>query len=279
MTAPTESDPVPAEAGPRLGGVTAAGQCQRPGAPPAKVAWLLPEEEPVALVYNRRSFAVMLTSPADLADFALGFSLSEGVVAAPGEIDDLVVRRLAEGLAVEMTIPAARAAALLGRRRGLEGSSACGLCGIEALAELRRPLPAVRPPAVTAEAIRRAGAGFDAHQPLRARTHSVHGAAWCDPAGTILLAREDVGRHNALDKLIGAASRQGLAFESGFALLSSRCGVELVRKAARVGIGLLATLSAPTGLAATMAAAAGIELAVLARDGGVTRFERRGEGC
>ena len=279
MTAPTESDPVPAEAGPRLGGVTVAGQCHRPGAPPEKVAWLLPEEEPVALVYNRRSFAVMLVSPADLADFALGFSLSEGVVAALGEIDDLVVRRFDEGLAVEMRIPAARAAALLGRRRGLEGSSSCGLCGIEALAELRRPLPAVRPPAVTAEAIRRAGAGFDAHQPLRARTHSVHGAAWCDPAGTILLAREDVGRHNALDKLIGAASRQDLAFESGFALLSSRCGVELVRKAARVGIGLLATLSAPTGLAATMAAAAGIELAVLARDGGVTRFERRGEGC
>ncbi|MFD2232482.1 formate dehydrogenase accessory sulfurtransferase FdhD [Phaeospirillum tilakii] len=279
MTVPADPDPAAAEAGPRLGGVTAAGRCHRPGAPPEPVAWLLPEEAPVALVYNRRSFAVMLASPADLEDFALGFSLSEGVVAALDEIDDLVVRRLDQGLGVEMTIPAARAAALLGRRRGVEGSSACGLCGIDDLAAVQRPLPAVVAPAVTAEAIRRAGAGFAAHQPLRARTHSVHGAAWCDPAGTILLAREDVGRHNALDKLIGAARRQGLRLEDGFALLSSRCGVELVRKAARVGIGLLATLSAPTGLAATMAAAAGLDLAVLGRDGGVTRFGRRGEGC
>lgn len=264
--------PLP-EAGPRDGAVSALGRRHRPGLAPDAVAWLLPEEEPVALVYNRRTFAVMLASPADLEDFAIGFSLAEGIVAASSEIADLALVRLDAGLAVRMTIPSARAAALLGRRRALEGRSGCGLCGIESLEELAAPPPLVRAVAVESAAIAAAFAALGDHQPMRARTRSVHAAAWCSLSGDIVLTREDVGRHSAFDKMIGAVARRGLDFSDGFALLSSRGGVELVRKAAHVGIGLLATVSAPTGLALATAARAGMILAVATRDGGVVSFD------
>jgi len=264
--------PLP-EAGPRNGAVSAFGRRHRAGLAPDAVAWLLPEEEPVALVYNRRTFAVMLASPADLEDFAIGFSLAEGIVAAASEIADLTLVRLDAGLAVRMTIPSARAAALVGRRRALEGRSGCGLCGIESLEELATPPPPVRAVAVEPAAIVAAFAALGDHQPMRARTHSVHAAAWCSPSGEIVLSREDVGRHSAFDKLIGAVARLNLGFEDGFALLSSRGGVELVRKAAHVGIGLLATVSAPTGLALATAARAGMTLAVATREGGVVLFD------
>jgi len=251
----------------------ALGQSYSPGSAPEPVVWHLPEEEPVALAYNGRTFAVMLASPADLEDFALGFSLSEQIIATPSELWECDLVRIEAGLVARMTIPSARAAALIGRRRALEGRSGCGLCGLESLEALHRPLPPVRPPPVTPEAIRRALDQLGAHQPMRARTHSVHGAAWSDPNGEILLAREDVGRHSALDKLIGAVSRAGGAFEAGFVVLSSRCGFELVQKAAAVGIGLIASVSAPTGLALTAAGGAGLVLAAAARGGGIVRFD------
>lgn len=269
----SQSDPLDLpplrEAGPHLGAVRARGLCHRPPDAPETVEWLLPEEEPVALVYNRRTFAVMLASPADLEDFALGFSLSERIIAQPSDLHDLAVTRLEAGLAVQMSIPSARAAALLGRRRAMEGGSGCGLCGIESLDAVNRPLPLVRAPAVEPAAIRRALDQLGQHQPMRAHTQSVHGAAWCEPDGTIVLSREDVGRHTALDKLIGAVSRHGLAFNAGFAVLSSRCGFELVQKAAAVGVGLLACVSAPTGRALAAAGQAGLTLAASARGGGI----------
>jgi len=266
------SPPLP-ETGPRDGAVSARGRRYRAGLDPDTIEWLLPEEEPVALVYNRRTFAVMLASPADLEDFAVGFSLAEGIVAAPSDIADLALVRLDAGVAVRMTIPSARAAALVGRRRALEGRSGCGLCGIESLEELAAPVPSVRAVTVESTAIAAAFADLNQHQPMRARTRSVHAAAWCSPRGEIVLTREDVGRHSAFDKMIGAVVRRDLGFEDGFALLSSRGGVELVRKAAHVGIGLLATVSAPTGLALATAVRAGMTLAVATRDGGVVRFD------
>lgn len=257
----------PPEAGPRPGSVTAQVRTAD-----GEVDWHLPEEEPVALIYNRRTFAVMLASPADLIDFGLGFSVAEGVVGTVAEIDDIAVERLAAGLAVKITIPSARAAALLGRRRALEGRSGCGLCGIESLEALNRDPPRVTPIPVPPAAIARALAMLSSHQPMRALNHSVHGAAWADNTGTILVAREDVGRHTALDKLIGALLRGDVDPRSGFAVVSSRCGFELVQKAAMAGIGVLASVSAPTSLALDMARRAGMTLAAAAPDGTAVTF-------
>ena len=262
-----------AEAGPRPCSRPVQGRRHRSLAVEDQVEWMLPEEEPVAMVYNRRTFAVMLASPADLEDFGLGFSLSEGIVASAAEMHEIEIERLAEGLTVRMSIPSARAAALVGRRRALEGRSGCGLCGIESLEALCRPLAPVVAPVVAPAAIARALDQLHRHQPMRAENHSVHGAAWCDPAGDIVLAREDVGRHSALDKLIGAMAGQGLATGGqGFAVLSSRCGFELVQKAAAVGIGLLASVSAPTTMALSMARQAGMSLAVSAQGTGMVLF-------
>ena len=266
-----DHDPAAPAAG--ADGVPARGESHPPGdGGPRAVDWLLPEESPVALVYNRRTFAVMLATPRDLGDFALGFSLSEGVVAALDEVDEIVVERHGAGFVARMRVPSARAAALVGRRRALEGRSGCGLCGVESLDALAAPPPGVRAPQVAPAAVARAFAALADHQPMRARVHSVHAAAWCAPDGTVLLAREDVGRHCALDKLIGAASAQGVDFAQGFALLSSRCGFELVQKAARVGIGLLACVSAPTGFARRVAAQAGMTLAARGAGGAVVLF-------
>jgi len=237
------------------------------------VEWHLPEEEPTALVYNGRSFAVMLASPADLEDFGLGFSLAEGVVENASEVDDIEVLRLEAGLAVRMTIPNVRAAALMSRGRAMEGRSGCGICGIETLEALRRPLKPVRRPDVAPEAIARAFDSLHHHQPMRARNFSVHGAAWCDRQGRVLLSREDVGRHTALDKLIGAMSRAGMDNSDGFVVMSSRCGFELVQKAANVGIGLLASVSAPTTMALSMARQVGMSLAVSAKAKAVVVLE------
>lgn len=269
-----DADDVPAvEAGPRDCSRPARGVSHRTLSVSESVEWHLPEEEPAALVYNRRSFAVMLVSPADLGDFGLGFSLSEGIVAHPSEMQDMQVRRLESGLAVQMTIPNVRAAALLGRRRAVEGRSGCGICGIESLEALRRPLAPVSAPAVAPAAIARALDELRHHQPMRARNFSVHGAAWSDRHGNIVLAREDVGRHTALDKLIGAMTLAGLDKRDGFVVMSSRCGFELVQKAATVGIGMLASVSAPTTMALSMARQAGMSLAVSAQGKAVVVLE------
>lgn len=239
------------------------------GAHPGAVDWVLPEEVPVALSYNRRRFGVMLASPADLDDFALGFTLAERIAARPSEIGAITVTAAGEGFAVSVEIPEERMALMTARRRALEARSGCGLCGIEDLDAFHAPLPKVATPHPAPEALLLAFAALQERQPQRARNFSVHAAAWCRLDGTIDLVREDVGRHSALDKLIGAMARAGRDPAAGFVLMSSRCGFELVQKAAAVGIGFLACVSAPTSLAVDKAAASGIGLACATRDGGV----------
>jgi len=263
---------MPAEAGARPASVGVGCRAVGPGGAERALNWMLPEEEAVAVVYNRRTFAVMLASPADLAEFGIGFSLAEGIVASAAEIGDVTVERLDSGLAVLLEIPSARAAALIGRRRAMEGRSGCGLCGIESLDAVNVPLPSVRAPTLAAESLRRALDDLRRHQPERARNRSVHGAAWADPEGRILLAREDVGRHTAFDKLIGAMACRDLDPAGGFAVLSSRCSLELVQKAARAGIGALVTVSAPTARAAAAAAGAGLALAAAGEAGEIVFF-------
>ncbi|MDC8802008.1 formate dehydrogenase accessory sulfurtransferase FdhD [Halomonas pacifica] len=228
---------------------------------------LLALEVPVALVYNGISHAVMMATPADLEEFALGFSLSEGILAHPHECYDLEVREEARGLAVRLTISSQRLAALKARRRNLAGRTGCGLCGTEALEQAIRPIPEVTAPPLSGAAIQRALAALCDHQPLQASTGATHAAAWCDAGGRIQLTREDVGRHNALDKLIGALARRGGPSTDGFALVSSRASYEMVHKCASAGIGALVAVSAATALAVAQAQQAGLLLAGFARPG------------
>ncbi|MBB3143030.1 formate dehydrogenase accessory sulfurtransferase FdhD [Halomonas organivorans] len=224
-------------------------------------------EVPVALVYNGISHAVMMASPTDLEDFALGFSLTEGIIAHPHECYDLELQEDTRGLTVQLTIASQRQAELKQRRRSLAGRTGCGLCGTEALDQAIRPIPAVRAPALTDAAIQRALGELSEHQALQAATGACHGAAWCDADGRILRVREDVGRHNALDKLIGALAREGGPGEDGFALVSSRASYEMVHKSASAGIGALVAVSAATALAVEQAREAGLLLVGFARPG------------
>lgn len=224
-------------------------------------------EVPVALVYNGISHAVMMASPADLEEFALGFSLTEGILEHPHECYDLEVQEEARGLTVHLTIASQRLAELKERRRSLAGRTGCGLCGTEALDQAIRPIPRVQAPALSDDAIQQALGALSDHQALQAATGATHAAAWCETDGRILLAREDVGRHNALDKLIGALARQGGPSEGGFALVSSRASYEMVHKSASAGIGALVAVSAATSLAVEQAREAGLMLVGFARPG------------
>ncbi len=223
-------------------------------------------EAPVALLYNGDSFAVMMATPESLEDFALGFALSEGIVASAQEFRLVDVVRHEEGVALHAAIPQARFDALAERRRGLEGRSGCGLCGVESLQAALRPVPRVAPgPTVGVEAIRIALAELAKRQPLNALSGGVHAAGFAHADG--LLVREDVGRHNALDKLVGAMARHAppLAGDAGFLVITSRASYEIVHKAATAGIGLVVAISAPTDLAIRTAEAAGLTLAAFAR--------------
>ncbi|GGO83659.1 sulfurtransferase FdhD [Marinobacterium nitratireducens] len=224
-------------------------------------------EIPVALVYNGISHAVMMATPEDLGDFALGFSLSEGILRSPDELYDLEVREEAAGIAVHLEIGAQRLAELKLRRRSLTGRTGCGLCGTESLTQAVRPVAPVAAPALSDDAIQAALASLSRHQPLQRETGATHGAAWCDSNGSIRLAREDVGRHNALDKLIGAAVSTGESFSEGFALVSSRASYEMVQKSCSAGIGALVAVSAPTSLAIDLARDSGLLLVGFARSG------------
>jgi FdhD protein len=238
-------------------------------APAAAPDWIA-TETPVALVYNGIAHAVMMATPADLTDFALGFSLTEGIVGHSSEVYDCTVQSQAEGVVVELEIAAARVASLARRRRTLAGRTGCGLCGAESLAAAIRPVARVQAPGLTDNAVQRALAALPRHQPLQARTGATHGAAWCSLAGDILLAREDVGRHNALDKVIGALAANGAPesqWAEGFLLVSSRASYEMVHKSCRVGIGALVAVSAPTSLAIDLARTGGQLLIAFARDG------------
>lgn len=233
----------------------------------------LVEEIPVALVYNGISHAVMLATPADLEDFALGFSLSEGILASPGELYDCEALTVDGGIEVRLEIAAARLAALRERRRSLVGRTGCGLCGVESLGlAVRHPAPVAARAPVAAAAIHRALAELPAHQPLFHATGAVHAAAWAADDGTLVAVREDVGRHNALDKLIGALARDRFDPAAGFLVVTSRASYEMVQKAAAAGIGLMAAISAPTAFAVRLAEDAGLALVGMARSRRLTAY-------
>ena len=231
------------------------------------------EEVPVALVYNGLSHAVMMATPADLEDFALGFSLTEAIVTSASEIYDTEVIPVSGGIEVRLTIAAERFAALRHRQRTLAGRTGCGLCGVDSIAEALRPVPTVSSTQrFDQAAILRAISEFPATQVINAELGAVHAAAFANADGKIRLTREDVGRHNALDKLIGALAREKLDAARGFIVVSSRCSYEMVHKTAAAGVPLIAAVSAPTGLAIDWAYRAGMTLLAFAREGRFTIY-------
>lgn len=228
---------------------------------------LIAEEAPVSLEFNGLAYAVMMATPTDLEDFAVGFALSEGAVARADEIQALNLSSGELGWFVRMDIAAERMAPIVERARRRVADGGCGLCGVENLEQAMRTPRAAQPDrcAITADGIFRALSALRDRQALNAATGAVHAAALCAPDGEIRLLREDVGRHNAFDKLIGAMARLGLGPDGGFALLSSRCSYELVDKALNAGIPALVTVSAATTLASSRARAQGLTLVSLAR--------------
>jgi len=224
----------------------------------------LAEEVPVALEFNGVAHAVMLATPQDLEEFALGFALSEGIVDAPAEVFGIELVEGCAGITVQLDIAGACFARLKQKRRNLTGRTGCGLCGAESLAHALRPLPQLASrQKLHANAIRRALTELPPHQSLQQSTGASHAAAWCAPDGSIRLLREDVGRHNALDKLIGAACRQ--PERDGFVLTTSRASMEMVQKTVIAGFSSLVAISAPTRLAVELADAAGLTLVGFAR--------------
>ncbi len=231
----------------------------------------IPEETAIALVYDGVTQAVMMATPADLEDFALGFTLTEGIIAGAGEIREIAVRPEADGIALCVTLSARRAFDHARRRRLLTGPTGCGLCGVDSLAAAVRPLCRVADGlTVDPGEIIAALAALGPAQTLNHRTRAVHGAGFWVPGQGLAALREDVGRHNALDKLVGALSRAGIAGAAGVVLLTSRVSVEMVQKTVLLGAPILVAVSAPTSLAVATAERAGLTLVAVARD---TEFE------
>ena len=223
-------------------------------------------EAPVSIEVGGIGYAVMMATPADLEDYAAGFALSEGLVATADQISRIDAHAIEGGWALRIWLPPERNAVALERARRRVSESSCGLCGIENIEEVLRPLPPVTARIATDRtAIAKALGALHAHQPLGRATGAAHAAAFCSPAGAIELVREDVGRHNALDKLVGAMARADIDPGAGFILLSARCSYELVEKTVRAGCPMLVTISAPTSLAAERAVKAGLTLVALAR--------------
>ncbi|WP_312484575.1 formate dehydrogenase accessory sulfurtransferase FdhD [Massilia timonae] len=237
---------------------------------------LLAEEVPVALVYNGISHAVMLASPQDLEDFAVGFSLSERIVRAPRDVRAVEVEAGPHGIALAIDIAPGAMARLKATRRARLGKTGCGLCGIDSLAWFEREMAphdprdgAIRQTTgpFAPQVLQCAMAAMSGQQRLHQATGAMHAAGWADRDGRLLLVREDVGRHNALDKLVGALARADIDAGAGFALVTSRASFEMVQKATRAGIGLLAAISAPTAMAVRLADRAGLTLAGFVRGG------------
>ncbi len=237
----------------------------------------IPEETALALTYNGGTYAVMMGTPRDLRDFAIGFSLGEGIIQSPDDIDTLDIVDLDDGIELRMWLAPSRADRLSERRRHIAGPTGCGLCGIDLIAE------AIRPAAIVAQGrsfapreIMTAMQSVAPLQQINIETRAVHAAAFWMPARGIVALREDVGRHNALDKLAGAVAQERFAAGEGMVLLTSRVSVEMVQKAAAMGAPLMVAVSAPTALAVRMADAAGITLAAIARADGFEVFTHPG---
>lgn len=223
-------------------------------------------EVPIAISVCGFGYAVMMATPVDLEDFVYGFALSERLIDGAEHVGSVAIRHEARGILLDIWLSDDCRDRVIERVRHRVGESSCGLCGIENLDQAMRPLPQLdAPTGIAPSAIFAALAALSEHQPLNAATGAVHAAAFADPRGRIVAAREDVGRHNAFDKLIGHGLRAGMAADEGFALLTSRCSFELVEKAALAGIRLLVTISAPTALAIERAQSCGLTLIALAR--------------
>ena len=235
------------------------------------IARMVPIEAPIAIEVNGIAYAVMMATPTDIEDFVTGFLLGEDL-ATMAELGAVAVHRvddaqLGDGYVARTNLPAHRAAAVMERARRRVSDSACGLCGMESIELALRPLPVLAPRPIAADgAVHRALQRLGDHQRLGGATGATHAAAYCAIEGGIEVVREDVGRHNALDKVIGALALQGRDASAGFMIVTSRCSFELVEKAVRARCPVLVSISAPTDLAVRRARAAGLALAVLARD-------------
>lgn len=232
----------------------------------AEVVDTVVDEVPIALVYNGISHAVMMATPADLEEFALGFSLSEGLIAHPGECYGIEVASGPAGVEVQLEIASSAFMALKERRRTMAGRTGCGLCGVDSLDQVCRPLPRLPPAAgFHAAGVRAALAAIGAEQHLTQLTGAAHAAAWCGLDGSLRIVREDVGRHNALDKVIGAMARAKADARDGFLLITSRVSFEMAQKASLAGVSALVGMSAPTRAAVELADKAGMTLLAFAR--------------
>jgi len=226
----------------------------------------VPEETAVAFTFNGTAHAVMMATPADLEDFAFGFAVTEGLIEKLSEIENLEVIATGMGIELRAWLPEERAKIYAARRRSMAGPTGCGLCGIESLEEATRPAPrvsnAIR---FDSGAITAAMASLSPKQTLNRETHAVHAAAFWTPARGLIAVREDVGRHNALDKLVGALMRHGVAAAQGIVVLTSRVSIELIQKSARLGAPVIAAVSAPTATGIRLAEQCGITLVAVAR--------------
>ena len=227
---------------------------------------VVPDEQAVAFTYNGSTHAVMMATPADLEDFAVGFALTEGLIESRSEIENLEIVTMPLGIEARVWLKGDRAEAYAKRRRSMAGPTGCGLCGIESLEAAMRPLSKVTADLkVSPQSIVAAMASLDPAQTLNDQTHAVHGAAFWTEREGLVAVREDVGRHNALDKLIGALVRAGRTAANGLVLMTSRVSIELIQKAARLNAPVLVAVSAPTAAAIRLADEAGITLVAVAR--------------
>jgi FdhD protein len=233
----------------------------------------IPEEIAIALTYNGGSYAVMMATPQNLRDFAVGFSLSEGIVRSADDIESFEIVELDDGIELRMWLAQSTADRLSERRRHIAGPTGCGLCGIDSIAEAVRPAAIVAPgQSFSSREIMKAIQSIPPLQTINIETRAVHAAAFWTPARGIFALREDVGRHNALDKLAGALAQDKTSASEGIVLLTSRVSVEMVQKTAAMGAPVMVAVSAPTALAVRMADAAGITLAAIARADGFEIF-------
>lgn len=236
-------------------------------------ARLIPEETALALTYNGGTYAVMMGTPEDLSDFAIGFSLSEGIVQSADEIETLDIVELDDGIELRMWLAQTKAETISERRRNIAGPTGCGICGVESIAAAVKPAAIVpEGRAFSPQEIMKAMAAVAPLQEINHQTRAVHAAAFWTQGRGIVALREDVGRHNALDKLAGALARDNVTAGEGMVLLTSRVSVEMVQKTAAIGAPLMVAVSAPTALAVRMAEAAGITLAAIARADGFEIF-------